>query len=102
MVTPANASQDQDSDEDNTITVTDSDATFFDLSFHQTGDIILQDTTAYAAIVELLLELEGVDPEPDFWARSARGPWHIAVNEDCAQQFKAKYGDLTTLLTSVS
>eukprot|EP00967_Tisochrysis_lutea_P149842 scaffold288882_cov37-Tisochrysis_lutea.AAC.1 len=23
-------------------------------------------------------ELEGVDPEPDFWARSARGPWHIA------------------------
>ena len=24
----------------------------------------------YAAIVELLLELEGVDPEPDFWAPS--------------------------------
>ena len=51
----------------------------------------------YAAIVELLLELEGVDPEPDFWARSARGPWHIAVNEDCAQQFQAKYGDLTNI-----
>ena len=34
----------------------------------------------YAAIVELLLELEGVDPEPDFcWARSSKGPWHIAV-----------------------
>ena len=38
-----------------------------------------------------------VDPEPDFWARSARGPWRIAVNKDCAQQFKAKYGDLTCI-----
>ena len=38
-----------------------------------------------------------MDPEPDFWARSARGPWHIAVNEDCAQQFKAKYGDLACI-----
>ena len=55
------------------------------LSFHQTGDLVLHDTTVYAAIVELFLELEGVDPEPDFWARSSRGPWHIAVNEDCAQ-----------------
>ena len=43
------------------------------------------------------MELEGVDPEPDFWARSIRGPWHIAVNEDCAQQFKERYGDITTL-----
>ena len=58
---------------------------------------MLNDTTVYAAIVELLLELEGVDPEPDFWARSSRGPWHIAVNEDCAQQFQARYGLQTTI-----
>ena len=60
----------------------DTDATY-DMSFHQEGDLTLLDTTVYAAIVELLLELEGVDPEPDFWARSSKGPWHIAVNEDC-------------------
>ena len=47
----------------------DSDA-IFDLSLHQAGDITLNDTAVYAAIVELLLELEGVDPEPDFSARS--------------------------------
>ena len=75
---------------------TDNEANF-DLSFHQEGDYTFQDTTVYAAIVELLLELEGVDPEPDFWARSITGPWHIAVNEDCAQQFQEKYGELTTL-----
>ena len=74
----------------------DSDANF-ELSFHQEGDYTFLDATVYAAIVELLLELEGVDPEPDFWARSIRGPWHIAVNEDCAQQFKERYGDITTL-----
>ena len=37
----------------------------------------------------------------DFWARSIKGPWHIAVNEDCAQQFQVRYGygygELTTL-----
>ena len=74
----------------------DTDASY-DLSFHQEGDLTLQDTTVYAAIVELLLELEGVDPEPDFWARSSRGPWHIAVNEDCMQQFKERYGEQTTI-----
>ena len=74
----------------------DTDANF-DLSFHQEGDYAFQDAAAYAAIVELLLELEGVDPEPDFWARSIKGPWHVAVNEDCAQQFKDRYGELTTL-----
>ena len=62
-----------------------------------TSYLVLNDTAVYAAIVELLLELEGVDPEPDFWARSARGPWHIAVNEDCAQQFQAKYGEQTNI-----
>ena len=67
------------------------------LSFSQAGDLVLLDTTVYAAIVELLLELEGVDPEPDFWARSSRGPWHIAVNEDCMQQFRARYGPQTTI-----
>ena len=55
----------------------DSDA-IYDLSFNQSGDLVLNDTAVYAAIVELLLELEGVDPEPHFWARSNRGPWHIA------------------------
>eukprot|EP00967_Tisochrysis_lutea_P086406 scaffold121767_cov41-Tisochrysis_lutea.AAC.1 len=47
MATPAHASQDQDSDEDNTIT--NSDATY-DLSFHQAGDITLQDTTVSDAL----------------------------------------------------
>ena len=74
----------------------DSDANF-ELSFHQDGDLVLNDTAVYAAIVELLLELEGVDPEPDFWARSNRGPWHIAINEDCAQQYQAKYGEQTNI-----
>eukprot|EP00967_Tisochrysis_lutea_P046403 scaffold56392_cov32-Tisochrysis_lutea.AAC.1 len=62
----------------------DTDA-IYDLSFQQAGDLILHDTTVYAAVVELLLELEDVDPEPDFWARSSKGPWHIAVNEDCGE-----------------
>ena len=69
----------------------------YDLSFQQAGDLIFHDTTVYAAIVELLLELEGVDPEPDFWARSSKGLWHIGVNEDCAPQFQARYGLQTTL-----
>eukprot|EP00967_Tisochrysis_lutea_P079802 scaffold109323_cov31-Tisochrysis_lutea.AAC.1 len=97
----------------------DTDA-IYEISFSQAGDLVLHDTTVYAAIVELSLELEGVDPEPDFWARSSegatsglvvfsasaphvhkkreprvapsqRGPWHIAVNEDCMQQFQARY-----------
>ena len=38
----------------------------YDMAFHQEGDFTLLDTAVYAAIVELLLELEGVDPEPDF------------------------------------
>ena len=35
----------------------DTDATY-DMSFHQEGDFTLLDTTVYAAVVELLLELE--------------------------------------------
>eukprot|EP00967_Tisochrysis_lutea_P025994 scaffold30052_cov28-Tisochrysis_lutea.AAC.1 len=61
------------------------------------GGVLTSLSTVYVAIVELLLELEGVDPEADFWARSICGPWHIAVNEDCAQQFKERYGEVTTL-----
>ena len=30
------------------------------------------------------------------WARSIKGPWHVAVNEDCAQQFQERYGELST------
>ena len=90
----APATQEPPSDEEQG--AMDSDANF-ELSFHQEGDYTFLDATVYAAIVELLLELEKVDPEPDFWARSIRGPWHIAVNEDCAQQFKERYGDITTL-----
>ena len=36
-------------------------------------------------------------PTSDFWARSSKGPWHIAVNEDCMLQFKARYGEHTTI-----
>eukprot|EP00967_Tisochrysis_lutea_P055655 scaffold70086_cov41-Tisochrysis_lutea.AAC.1 len=56
----------------------DSDATY-DLSFHQPRGRFhparhtTRRSTPHAAIVELLLELEGVDPEPDFCARSSKG-----------------------------
>ena len=68
----ARATQEPPSDEEQDHM--ESDATF-DLSFHQEGDYTFLETTVYAAIVELLLELEGVDPEPDFWARSIRRAW---------------------------
>ena len=83
--TPTHAPHEHDSADEEQLL--DSDA-LYNLSFHQTGDFTLHDTTVYAAIVELLLELEGVDLEPDFWTRSSRGPWHIAVNDDSAQQFQ--------------
>eukprot|EP00967_Tisochrysis_lutea_P034518 scaffold41244_cov30-Tisochrysis_lutea.AAC.6 len=63
--TTSHGTQDADSEDDNN-NMGDSDA-IYDLSLHQAGDIILNDTAVYAAMVELLLELEGVDPEPDFW-----------------------------------
>ena len=50
----------------------------------QAVDLVFQDTTVYAAIVELLLELEGVDPEPEFWARSSRGPWRRRQSQGLA------------------
>jgi len=93
---PSEAEQDPDSENEDQQTDTDTDA-IYEMSFSQAGDLVLLDTTVYAAIVELLLELEGVDPEPDFWARSSRGPWHIAVNEDCMQQYQARYGLQTTI-----
>ena len=82
------APQEPDSEDEDTNM--DTDATY-DMSFHQEGDLTLLDTTVYAAIVELLLELEGVDPEPDFWARSSKGPWHIGrhnihISSQCTSQ----------------
>jgi hypothetical protein len=44
------------------------------------------------AITYALLELEGVDTEPDINDIGKKGPWIIYATEDCAKQFEAKYG----------
>eukprot|EP00962_Isochrysis_galbana_P020920 scaffold6141_cov106-Isochrysis_galbana.AAC.1 len=46
-----------------------------------------------AAITYLLLDLEGVDTEPDILDDGKKGPWTIFATADCAEQFKAKYGE---------
>eukprot|EP00962_Isochrysis_galbana_P043381 scaffold16499_cov121-Isochrysis_galbana.AAC.2 len=46
-----------------------------------------------AALTYLLLELEGVDTEPDILDDGKKGPWTIFTNADCAEQFHAKHGD---------
>eukprot|EP00962_Isochrysis_galbana_P015975 scaffold4565_cov132-Isochrysis_galbana.AAC.1 len=40
-----------------------------------------------AALTYLLLELEGVDTEPDILDDGKKGPWTIFTNADCAEQF---------------
>eukprot|EP00962_Isochrysis_galbana_P032903 scaffold10901_cov112-Isochrysis_galbana.AAC.1 len=42
-----------------------------------------------AAITYLLLDLEGVDTEPDILDDGKKGPWTIFATADCAEQFKA-------------
>eukprot|EP00962_Isochrysis_galbana_P038910 scaffold13891_cov125-Isochrysis_galbana.AAC.2 len=51
-----------------------------------------------AAITYLLLDLEGVDTEPDILDDGKKGPWTIFATADCEAQFKAKYGDKIVLL----
>eukprot|EP00962_Isochrysis_galbana_P033751 scaffold11353_cov107-Isochrysis_galbana.AAC.1 len=53
-----------------------------------------------AAITYLLLDLEGVDTEPDILDDGKKGPWIVFANADCAEQFKAKYGENIVLTFS--
>eukprot|EP00962_Isochrysis_galbana_P029038 scaffold9250_cov105-Isochrysis_galbana.AAC.12 len=53
-----------------------------------------------AAITYLLLDLEGVDTEPDILDDGKKGPWTIFATADCAEQFKAKYGEQIALTSS--
>src|SRR6056297_3187257 len=60
----------------------------------------IRDTDMGAAITYLLLDLEGVDTEPDILDDGKKGPWTIFATADCEAQFKAKYGDQITLTFS--
>eukprot|EP00962_Isochrysis_galbana_P017975 scaffold5174_cov118-Isochrysis_galbana.AAC.4 len=60
----------------------------------------IRDTDMGAAITYLLLDLEGVDTEPDILDDGKKGPWTIFATADCAEQFKAKYGDNIVLTFS--
>jgi len=51
----------------------------------------IRDTDMGAAITYLLLDLEGVDTEPDILDDGKKGPWTIFATADCEEQFKAKY-----------
>jgi hypothetical protein len=51
----------------------------------------IRDTDMGGAITYALLELEGVDTEPDINGIGKKGPWIIYATEDCAKQFEAKY-----------
>jgi len=50
-----------------------------------------------AAITYLLVDLEGVDTEPDILENGKKGPWTIFTNADCSEQFKNKHGENITL-----
>eukprot|EP00962_Isochrysis_galbana_P034386 scaffold11639_cov112-Isochrysis_galbana.AAC.2 len=60
----------------------------------------IRDTDMGAAITYLLLDLEGVDTEPDILDDGRKGPWTIFATADCEEQFKAKYGDKIVLTFS--
>jgi len=60
----------------------------------------IRDTDMGAAITYLLLDLEGVDTEPDILDDGKKGPWTIFATADCAEQFKAKYGEQIALTFS--
>eukprot|EP00962_Isochrysis_galbana_P025515 scaffold7878_cov126-Isochrysis_galbana.AAC.6 len=53
-----------------------------------------------AAITYLLLDLEGVDTEPDILDDGKKGPWTIFATAECAEQFKSKYGEAITMTFS--
>jgi hypothetical protein len=50
-----------------------------------------------AAITYLLLELEGVNTEPDILDESKKGPWTSFVTEFCCNLFSLKYGESISL-----
>jgi len=60
----------------------------------------IRDTDMGAAITYLLLDLEGVDTEPDILDDGKKGPWTIFATADCAEQFKSKYGEQIALTFS--
>eukprot|EP00962_Isochrysis_galbana_P008474 scaffold2342_cov136-Isochrysis_galbana.AAC.1 len=62
----------------------------------------IRDTDMGAAITYLLLDLEGVDTEPDILDDGKKGPWTIFATADCAEQFKAKYGDGEQIILTFS
>jgi len=72
------------------------------ITIKQTGPTLreIRDTDMGAAITYLLLDLEGVDTEPDILDDGKKGPWTIFATADCEAQFKAKYGDKIVLTFS--
>eukprot|EP00962_Isochrysis_galbana_P000397 scaffold109_cov127-Isochrysis_galbana.AAC.1 len=46
--------------------------------------------TSFSNATYLLLDLEGVDTEPDILDDGKKGPWTIFATADCEAQFKAK------------
>jgi hypothetical protein len=59
--------------------------------------IAIRDSDMVAAVTYLLMNLEGVDTEPDMQDDSKYGDWHVFVTWDCAKQFENKYGERTTI-----
>jgi hypothetical protein len=59
--------------------------------------IAIRDSDMVAAVTYLLMNLEGVDTEPDMQDDSKYGDWHVFVTWDCAKQFENKYGEGTTI-----
>jgi len=53
----------------------------------------IRDSDMGAAITYLLLELEGVDAEPDILDEGKKGPWTIFSTSECSDRFKAKHGN---------
>jgi hypothetical protein len=53
----------------------------------------IRDTDMGGAITYALMDLEGVDTEPDINDVGKKGPWIMYATEDCATQFEAKYGN---------
>jgi hypothetical protein len=58
----------------------------------------IRDTEMGAIFGFLLMDIEGVDTEPDMLDDGIKGPWSSFVTEDCANQFSAKYGTHKTVV----
>eukprot|EP00962_Isochrysis_galbana_P029613 scaffold9490_cov128-Isochrysis_galbana.AAC.1 len=78
------------SDTNNLITIKQKGPTFREI----------RDTDMGAAITYLLLDLEGVDTDPDILDDGKKGPWTIFATAECAEQFKGKYGEAITMTFS--